>query len=336
MYGIWKPPRACSVHGSRILLPVESTDYNHSFDPSRRTSLKIISSRSIASTRTSSGDSIRVPLQKRILRTLLQNDPNPVSLDLELPGVSSEISDVPTTSDTLCILLQAQKVSLDTVKVTLLEIGPSEPDQSDGMAFEVRAASDGLGGIMQLEQTVGDPTTASFAKRQITVSFTPANITLANLEKLSGRSLLIPFKLNAALTSKVEVSSDQEQRADLPVAEQVKTLDHGLQIRKGSERTFRLRHPVDHANEWRIVALVLLTYGTIGVPKAHRSIMGNTDQSIVKGFDWPQALKPPDGLGKKSKAIDCLQIPGRPTSQTEIDHDEVPPAPVIFPLGMYK
>lgn len=51
------------------------------------------------------------PLQKHILRTLLQNEPNTVSLDLELSGVGSELSDVPTTSDNaLCILQQAQKV----------------------------------------------------------------------------------------------------------------------------------------------------------------------------------------------------------------------------------
>lgn len=168
--------------------------------------------------------------------------------------------------------------------MTLLEIGPSEPNQSDGLAFEVRAVFDALGGIVQLEQTVGDLATASFAKRQITVRFTPTNSTLVNLEGLSDRSLLITFKLNAALTSKVGVSSDQEQRADQPVAEQVKTLDQALQIRKGAERTLQLRLPADHANEWRIVAIVLLTYGKIGVRKAH-SVMGSTDQPSVEGFD---------------------------------------------------
>ena len=85
-----------------------------------------------------------------------------MSLELELSGVGSELSDVPTTGDNaLCILLQAQKVSFDTVKVTLVEIGPSEPNQSDGLAFEVRAVFDALGGIMQLEQTVGDLATTS-------------------------------------------------------------------------------------------------------------------------------------------------------------------------------
>lgn len=173
-----------------------------------------------------------------------------MSLELELSGVGSELSDVPTTSDNaLCILLQAQKVSFDTVKVTLVEIGPSEPNQSDGLAFEVRAVFDALGGIMQLEQTVGDLATASFAKLQITVCFTPTNSTLLNLDGLPDRSLLITFKLNAGLTSKVGVSSDQEQRADQPLADQVKILDQVLQIRKGSERTLQLRLPADHANE---------------------------------------------------------------------------------------
>ena len=153
---------------------------------------------------------------------------------------------------------------------------------------------------MQLEQTVGDLATATFAKRQITVRFTPTNSTLVNLEGLSDRSLLITFKLNAALTSKDGLSSDQEQRADQPVAEQVKTFDQALQIRKGAERMLQLCLSADHVNEWRIVVLVLLTHGKIGVPKTH-SIMGSTDRPSVEGFDWAQVLKVLDGLGRKSK-----------------------------------
>lgn len=235
-----------------------------------------------------------------------------MSLGRGLSGVGFELSDVPTTSDnTLCILQQAHKVSFDTAKVTLLEIGPSEPNQSGGLTFEVRAVFDALGGIVQLEQTVGDLATTSFAKRQITVRFTPTNSTLVNLEGLADRSLLITFKLNAALTSTVGVSSDQEQRADQPVVDQVKTLDQALQMRKGSERTLQLRLPADHANEWRIVALVLVTYGKISVPKAH-GIMGSTDRPSVQGFDWAQVLKLLDWLGKKSKASAFRFLVGGP------------------------
>lgn len=104
----------------------------------------------------------------------------------------------------------------DAVKLTLLEAGGSgEPHQSDDLSFEVKAVFNALAGSFQLEQTVGDLKTPSFAKRAIKVRFTPRNSTLVNGEGLADRSLLTTFKLNATLTSKVEASSDQECRADL-------------------------------------------------------------------------------------------------------------------------
>ncbi|KAJ5628987.1 hypothetical protein N7490_011215 [Penicillium lividum] len=169
---------------------------------------------------------------------------------------------------------------------------------------ELDATFDIISGTMLIKQKIHDPRSRPRIHYETWVQFNQISSIFINLEGLADNSLLFTFKLNSPDPDpdpkpKTKTQSTEEgyrSNSKLRIRHQVygweintvgneSSLYNYLMNCSNDEQILQLRLPHHRIEEWKTVAMILLTYRKINTAIWHR-FRARIDRSDIAGFDW--------------------------------------------------